>query len=148
MVGQPTDGVCRDQQWQQGGQNQRSSNDGLGDHRLADGRCQHRLALDIELLALADRYYASSDQGLQYLSPRCALGVNAARRIYSGIGTELARANWDPRAPRAVVPHGKKLAACARALWTVLRTPLQRSKLRTEPAPLHTVQHGIELISL
>lgn len=102
----------------------------------------------IELLQLAERYYASSDRGLEYLSVRCALGVNAARRIYSAIGSELARANWDPRAPRAVVPRSRKLWACARALWTALGRNAPGLSRRFEAAPLHTVHHGIELIPL
>lgn len=102
----------------------------------------------IELLGLADRYYASSDRGLRYLSLRCALGVNAARRIYSAIGAELARCSWDPRAPRAVVPRTHKLWACARALLTALRRQPASPLRRFQAAPLHTVQHGIELIPL
>jgi phytoene synthase len=107
-----------------------------------------------ELLAVADRYYASSDAGLDYLSFRCALGVNAARRIYSAIGGELARQAFDVEAPRAVVPTGSKLWYCieAAALLVARRASrLSRSSrhaLRFEAVPLHTVQHDSRLISL
>lgn len=101
-----------------------------------------------DLLAVAERYYASSDAGLEYLSWRCALGVNAARRIYSSIGGELARARWDVRAPRAVVPTARKLWLCAQALGTTLRQRLLSLHLPFEPVTLHTVQHGTDLISL
>lgn len=101
-----------------------------------------------ELCAIADRYYASSDAGLDFLSLRCALGVNAARRIYSAIGVELARCDWDPRAPRAVVPASKKLWLCAQAALSVLGRRLSARERRFQPVPLQTVQHGTELIPL
>jgi 15-cis-phytoene synthase len=102
----------------------------------------------IELLGIADRYYVSSDAGLRYLSFRCALGVNAARRIYSAIGGELARSGCDPRAPRAVVPASRKLWLCAQAALSTLGRRLSARERRFQPVPLHTVQHGTELIPL
>lgn len=101
-----------------------------------------------ELLGVADRYYASSDAGLDYLSWRCALGVNAARRIYSAIGTELARQSWDVRAPRAVVPTANKLWFCVQAAASTVARRLHTLHRRFEAVPLHTVRHGTELISL
>ena len=101
-----------------------------------------------ELHGIADRYYASSDAGLDYLSFRCALGVNAARRIYSAIGAELARQGWDPRAPRAVVPASRKLWLCARAALATLGQRLSGRERGFQPVTLHTVQHGTELIPL
>jgi phytoene synthase len=115
---------------------------------LPDGAVPACRAVMIELLELAERYYASSDRGLEYLSLRCALGVNAARRIYSAIGAEVARNDWDPRAPRAVVPRSKKLWACARALLTALQHHATDRLRRFDAAPLPAVQHGIELIPL
>lgn len=101
-----------------------------------------------DLLAIADRYYASSDAGLEYLSWRCALGVNAARRIYCAIGSELARERWDVRAPRAVVPTARKLWLCAQALGSTLGRRLLPMHRPFEPISLHTVQHGTDLIPL
>jgi len=101
-----------------------------------------------ELCGVADRYYASSDAGLDYLSFRCALGVNAARRIYSAIGLELARRDWDPTAPRAFVPASKKLWLCAQAALSTLGSRLSGRERRFQPVPLQTVQHGTELIPL
>ena len=68
-----------------------------------------------ELLAVADRYYASGDAGLAYLSPRCAFAVEVARRVYSAIGRRLARQNYDVSAGRATVPRSEQLLACAAA---------------------------------
>jgi len=101
-----------------------------------------------ELLDIADGYYRSSDAGLTYLSWRCGLGVNAARRIYSAIGDEIATQGWDVRAPRAVVPKARKLWLCARALGSALGRALLHPARRFEAVPLHTVQHGTELILL
>ena len=69
-----------------------------------------------ELLELADRYYASSVAGLDELSPRCALSVDVARRVYAAIGRRIAAQGYDVRAGRAVVPAHQKLFACAAAL--------------------------------
>ncbi len=108
----------------------------------ATGACRRAIR---ELLELAERYYASSDRGLEYLSLRSALAVNAARRIYSAIGPELARNGWDPRAPRAVVPRSRKLWLCARAALTTVQLS-RRGKFRA--AQLDTVLDGAELIPL
>jgi 15-cis-phytoene synthase len=101
-----------------------------------------------ELLGIADGYYRSSDAGLGYLSWRCALGVNAARRIYSAIGDEIALRGSDVRAPRAVVPTLRKLWLCARAMGSTLSRSLLHPARRFEAVPLHTVQYGTELILL
>jgi 15-cis-phytoene synthase len=105
-----------------------------------------------DLLDIAERYYASSDTGLGHLSWRCALGVNAARRIYSAIGTELARQDWDVRAPRAVVSGPRKLWYCVQAAATVLSRRASSRPLSMfrpfQAAPLDSVRHATELIPL
>lgn len=72
-------------------------------------------AVTAELLELADRYYASGDAGLEYLQPRCAFAVRAARSIYADIGREVRGQGCDPLAGRA---HVSKL----RKLWLALRS--------------------------
>jgi phytoene synthase len=101
-----------------------------------------------ELLAVADRYYVSSDTGLCYLSFRSALSVNVARRVYSAIGGQIAAHGYDVRAPRAVVPGRAKLLACLHATAASLFRALGSITRPFEAAPLHTVTHGTELISL
>lgn len=101
-----------------------------------------------ELLAVAEQYYVSGDAGLRYLSLRCALSVNAARRVYSAIGGELRKADYDVRAPRAVVPTYKKLLACAAAAGSTLALRLTSSARPFERVPLETVSYGPELIAL
>jgi 15-cis-phytoene synthase len=107
--------------------------------------CRGALA---ELLGIAERYYASSDAGLVYLSWRSALGVNAARRIYSAIGAELARQRWNVLAPRAVVSTPRKLLLCVQAAGATLGRRLSSLHPPFEAVPLSTVQHGSELIPL
>jgi 15-cis-phytoene synthase len=109
------------------------------------GACREALR---ELLAVADRYYLSSDAGLEYLSWRCALAVNAARRIYSAIGGEIARQGYDVLGPRAVVPTSHKLGLCAQAALSTLTRRWWRLRPRFAAVPLQTVQHGSELIRL
>jgi 15-cis-phytoene synthase len=79
-----------------------------------------------ELLEVADRYYASSDRGLVYLSQRNALGVAAARWIYSEIGRKIAANGHDVLARRAIVPTHRKLALLVKAtvqvFWSGRRT--------------------------
>ena len=68
------------------------------------------------LLALADRYYASGDEGLVALPWRCALAVRTARTLYAAIGMELARAGHDVRRGRVAVRGIRKLWLLGRAL--------------------------------
>jgi len=68
------------------------------------------------LLALAERYYASGDEGLLALPWRCALAVRTARRLYAAIGGELARAGHDVRRGRMVVGARRKLWLLGAAL--------------------------------
>jgi 15-cis-phytoene synthase len=111
----------------------------------AVGACRGALQ---ELLAVADAYYVSSDAGLEYLSWRCALAVNAARRIYSAIGAQVARQGWDVLGPRAFVPTSHKLGLCAQAALSTFTRRWRRLRPRFAAVPLQTVQHGYELIPL
>ena len=72
------------------------------------------------LLALADRYYASGDTGLSFLPWRSALAIRTARRVYSAIGTELARVGYDVRAGRVVVSGVRKLLLLGGSLLAAL----------------------------
>jgi phytoene synthase len=100
-----------------------------------------------ELLALADRYYASGDAGLAHLSPRCALAVEVARRVYSAIGRRLARRNHDVLAARAVVPTHEKLLACAVGLGHYAARQVSGPRL-TLPSLPPPSSHDPELLQL
>ena len=68
------------------------------------------------LLAEADRYYASADEGIAVLGFRSALAVRMARHVYAAIGTVVARQRHDVVAGRAVVGGGAKLVIMLRTI--------------------------------
>ena len=102
------------------------------DHRRAQ-------AAMLKLLDLADRYYASGEDGLWYLPARARYAILVAGRVYRSIGLRLRRrapAAWERR---AVVPATAKAAISVGALlWLPSRT-------RGQPhAPaLHTALVGL-----
>jgi phytoene synthase len=69
-----------------------------------------------QLLAEADRYYASADRGIPALPFRAGLAVRAARRLYHAIGLQVAAQDHDPRRGRAVVPTERKLQLLGKAV--------------------------------
>lgn len=73
-----------------------------------------------ELLALADRYYRSGDRGLRALPWRAAGAVTVARRVYSAIGTRIARTGYDVTAGRAFVSTPAKLLHVAGSVGRLL----------------------------
>ena len=81
------------------------------------------------VLAIADGYYRSGDQGIRDLPWRAGLAVRAARAIYARIGRELARRGFDPLAGRVVVPTWRKAwlatLAVGRHLACLGRTPVR-----------------------
>ncbi|GMW00330.1 MAG: phytoene synthase [Candidatus Hydrogenedentota bacterium] len=102
-------------------------------HALALGRCVR------DLLEEADKYYASADEGLRYLSWRSALGVRTARMVYSSIGTQIARSRWDIQSGRAHVSKAGKLALATKAVsMSVLEFPI-RTVHRFRPATITRV---------
>ena len=69
-----------------------------------------------ELLAEAELYYRSGDQGVESLPLRTALAVAAAREVYSAIGERVAAQGHDIRRGRAVVSLPQKLSRVGRAV--------------------------------
>lgn len=95
------------------------------------------------LLAEADGYYRSGDEGLPALRWRFALAIRAARLIYAQIGQCIADNDFDVFAGRAVVPQRDKLRLMGRALGGEVKgTPrrLRRfpSSLASRRPPAHT----------
>lgn len=73
------------------------------------------------VLSEADRYYASADRGLGYLSLRSAWAVATARLVYADIGRVVQRRGpraWDRR---VAVPKSRQLLLVGRALLAALR---------------------------
>jgi 15-cis-phytoene synthase len=88
-----------------------------------------------ELLALADRYYRSADRGISMLPWRAAIAVRSARAVYSAIGDQIARADYDVTAGRAVVSHPSKLARVAAAAARIAASAPRRVLARQRYSP-------------
>ena len=73
------------------------------------------------LLAAADALYARADAGIAGLPLDCRPGIGAARRLYAGIGAEIARQGHDSVSRRAVVPGRRKLALLTRSTAAAVR---------------------------
>lgn len=102
-----------------------------------------------ELLAVADRYYASGDRGLCALGLREALAVCAARNIYSAIGQRIAQQGHDILGGRAIVPTGQKLALVARAARTVAGDlPLRLLRRGQAVVPCRTLSFPDDIATL
>ncbi len=78
-----------------------------------------------DLLALAERYYRSADEGMRYIPWRSRLAIVVASRVYRRIGVKLARRGHDALAGRTVVGALEKTWVVAQALvafaWIALR---------------------------
>ncbi|MEQ8514225.1 MAG: squalene/phytoene synthase family protein, partial [Chromatocurvus sp.] len=68
------------------------------------------------VLTVADKLYRRADAGLTRLPLRCRPGMYAARLLYSAIGEEVRRQDYDSVNQRAVV-------AAPRKLWHLTRLP-------------------------
>lgn len=86
----------------------------------------------LDLLALADRHYASADIGMRFIPWRSRLAILVAARVYRAIGLVLRRRGGDAMSGRAVVPTLAKLGWSAVALARFALTLLPRG-----PAPKH-----------
>jgi phytoene synthase len=91
-----------------------------------------------DLLALADRYYASGDRGLRALPWRAALAVKSASNVYRAIGTRIRARDCDVTAGRAVVSTGGKLARVAAAAMRIAVT----CTVRAARVPTRTLEIG------
>ncbi len=81
----------------------------------------------LELLTLADRYYASAYAGLSALPPRSAWAIAAARRVYRAIGTKLRQGGAGAWEARVSTTRSEKLALLSLSLGDVARTRLSRT---------------------
>jgi phytoene synthase len=81
-------------------------------------------AVVLDLLALADRHYASADAGSVYIPWPSRLAILVAARLYRAIGQVLRARGGDALRGRAVVPKILKLGWTAVALARFLRTLL------------------------
>jgi phytoene synthase len=70
----------------------------------------------LEVLELADRYYASAEQGFRFIPLRARFGVAVAARVYASIGWRIRRTGHDPLDGRMVVPPAEKLGRIGQAM--------------------------------
>jgi phytoene synthase len=98
------------------------------------------------LLAQAAALYRSGDEGMRWLTWRCALSVRTARYVYAGIGGVIASRGYDVWSGRAYVAQPVKLACVARAFAAGL-ADLPRHLLRRAPRglPLASLPYSDEL---
>ncbi|MCC6526924.1 MAG: phytoene/squalene synthase family protein [Polyangiaceae bacterium] len=96
-----------------------------------------------ELLAQAERYYASGDAGLGYLPARARLVVLVASRVYRAIGLRLLGRGADPTRGRTVVPAAIKLCWLAVALVVWISSPLGRARPGRHDPTLHRELEGL-----
>jgi len=97
------------------------------------------------LLCEANAFYRSGDEGLRYLPLRARFAVAVARRLYSGIGYELAERGFDTTVGRARVPGTRKVQYMARA---ALDTCLARSAVHRRPASLRPVRFPADVLPI
>ena len=97
------------------------------------------------LLTLADRYYASGEQGLRYLPPGARSGILVAARVYREIGVVLRQRGGDCWTSRATVSTAAKAGITLRALggtmisWRRYATgTAHNASLRTAPFGTHS----------
>jgi 15-cis-phytoene synthase len=107
-----------------------------------DAVIQARSSL-IRLLALADVYYRSGENGLAYLPPGARNAILVASRVYGGIGTELARSSHDCWSGRAKVSTLGKVRITARTLLKGVFTPLLWWPVHTHSTQLHRALVGL-----
>jgi len=107
---------------------------GVEPDHLIEGRADTRgVSLVVnDVLALAEVYYRSADEGMGFLPARARWAVLVASRLYRGIGRRLRRKHKsNPLLGRVVLPWFVKLALFVPASATWLRLSLRRS---TRPA--------------
>ena len=94
------------------------------------------------LLTLADRYYASGEQGLRYLPPGARSGILVAARVYREIGVVLRQRGGDCWTSRASVSTAAKAGITFRALGGTM-IPWRREPARTaHSSPLRATPFG------
>ena len=80
-----------------------------------------------DLLALAERYYASGDAGLHYIPWRSRLAILIAGRVYRAIGRQLLRKNGDALAGRVSTSTLHKVVLAVVGLAEYVGVSLRRA---------------------
>lgn len=96
-----------------------------------------------ELLARADRYYASGERGLPFLPLRARHGILVAARAYRGIGERLRARGCDAWSGRVVVSGLGKFGVTCRAVAGTAFDPAFRRRPAAHESGLHVALHGL-----
>ena len=97
----------------------------------------------LDLLALADRHYASADLGMRDIPWRSRLAILIASRVYRAIGQVLRARGGDTTQGRAVVPPLAKLGWSALALARFVLTLLPAGPRPRHDPTLHRWLAGL-----
>lgn len=107
-----------------------------------DRRALARVVAD--LLALAERYYASAERGMGFIPGRSRLAILVASRVYRAIGLRLGRRGSDPMVGRTVVPGRVKAGWVAAAIASFAAGAARRRGRATVHDPwLHRAISGL-----
>lgn len=104
---------------------------------------EHLRATLATLLALADRYYRSGEQGLIYLPGNARRAVLIAARLYREIGQQLARREHACWEGRVVVSRSAKLRVTGGALWHLATGRRRDARATGHEALLHSALLGL-----
>lgn len=115
----------------------------MPDHELKPQVCGGVAAL----LALADTYYKSGDDGLAYLPVRARAGILIAGRVYHAIGVKIQRQDCDYWTKRTVVSTSEKLRISTLALSQALGMRKFWSPKRAHDASLHEALAGLPKVN-
>jgi phytoene synthase len=91
-------------------------------------------AVVLEIVAEAERYYASAEAGMRFIPWRSRLAIVVASRVYRAIGLRLRRRGGDALAGRTVVPPLEKAAWTAAAVLGFVRGALWPRREPHDPA--------------
>ncbi len=104
------------------------------------------------LLALSEKYYRSSDQGICLLPPSARISILTSSRCYESIGVLIKRdidsKSWDPK-KRCIVPGRLKLQKLFGAAFALAsnQTNILPSEVKHD-ASLHSYLHGLPYFDL
>lgn len=91
-------------------------------------------AVVLDVLGLAEKYYASADAGMRFIPWRSRLAILVAGRVYRSIGLKLRRRGGDALAGRTVVSPLEKSWWIGAALLRFVRTLVVPIVRAHEPA--------------
>ena len=96
-----------------------------------------------EIMTLADRYYASGDNGMRFIPWRPRVAIAVAARVYQAIGQKLVARGSDPLRGRTVVGRLGKLLSIFVGIYSLVSMSWSRSSSSEHQAVLHAPLAGL-----